>query len=133
MYSGGKAAVMQFNRAITVAYHHEGIRTFATCPGIVNTGLLSQEDWKAFPLEYFTSVEAIVDVVVKLVEGGAIVDAKGVKKSKDENWGLTVEVNGDKIYFRDCPEFCDEKMKMMMANTSMAKQLARIEGRTNGA
>ncbi|KAG9194053.1 hypothetical protein G6011_04088 [Alternaria panax] len=137
MYSASKAAVVQFNRAITVAYHHEGIRTFATCPGTINTGLLSQEEWKSFPLEYFTPMETLVDTVVRLVDGGDIADAKGVKKRKEENWGLTVEVNGSNFYFRDGPEFCDGNMREMMKSTSMAKQLTRIEGDgkngTNGA
>jgi NAD(P)-dependent dehydrogenase (short-subunit alcohol dehydrogenase family) len=134
MYSASKAGVVQFNRAITVAYHHEGVRTFATCPGTINTGLLSQEEWKSFPVEYFTPMETLVDGVVRLVDGGEIVDAKGVKKSKEDNWGLTVEVNGNNLYFSNGPEFCDENMKEMMKNTSMAKQLARIEGgKQNGA
>ncbi|CAN9201060.1 unnamed protein product [Alternaria alternata] len=137
MYSASKAGVVQFNRAITVAYHHEGVRTFATCPGTINTGLLSQEEWKSFPVEYFTPMETLVDGVLRLVDGGEIVDAKGVKKSKEDNWGLTVEVNGNNLYFSNGPEFCDENMKEMMKNTSMAKQLARIEGGkqngTNGA
>ncbi|KAL1798185.1 hypothetical protein ACET3X_002222 [Alternaria dauci] len=137
MYSASKAGVVQFNRAISVAYHHEGIRTFATCPGTINTGLMSQEEWKSFPLEYFTPMETLVDGVVRLVDGGEMVDAKGVKKSREENWGLTVEVNGDKLYFREGPEFCDENMREMMKYTSMAKQFTRIAGGmengTNGA
>jgi NAD(P)-dependent dehydrogenase (short-subunit alcohol dehydrogenase family) len=137
IYSASKAAVVQFNRAITVAYHHEGVRTFATCPGTINTGLLSQEEWKSFPLEYFTPMETLVDTVVRLVDRGDMVDAKGVKKTGEDNWGLTVEVNGDNFYFREGPDFCDDNMRAMMANTSMAKQLARIEGvkkdRTNRA
>lgn len=131
--SGSKAAIVQFNRAITVAYHHEGVRTFATCPGTINTGLLSQEEWKSFPLEYFTPMETLVDTVIKLVDGGDIVDAKGAKKTEEENWGLTVEVNGDNFYFKEGPEFCDDNMGLMMANNSMAKQLARIErGKKDG-
>ncbi|USP76261.1 uncharacterized protein yc1106_03535 [Curvularia clavata] len=133
MYSGSKAAVIHFNRAITVAYHHEGIRTFAVCPGMIRTALLSQEEWQSFAPEHFTPVETVSDTVVKLVEGGEMKDAKGVTKSKYENWGLTVEVNGRNFYFRTGPEFCDDDMKNMMANTSMAKQLARIEGASNGA
>jgi NAD(P)-dependent dehydrogenase (short-subunit alcohol dehydrogenase family) len=134
MYSGAKAAVVQFNRAITVAYHHEGIRTFATCPGTINTGLLSQEEWKSFPEEYFTPVETLVDAVVRLIDGGDIEDAKGRKVSGEDNWGLTVEVNGENFYFRDQAEFCDGNMEKMMAHTSMAKQLARLEkGKGNGA
>lgn len=132
IYSGGKAAVVNFNRAITVAYHHEGIRTFSTCPGTINTGLLSPEEWKSFALEYFTPMETLVDSVIKLVNGGDIEDAKGVAKTKDQNWGLTVEVNGNHFYFRDIPEFCDDNMKAMMEYTSMTKQLARLERHANG-
>ncbi|OAL57414.1 NAD(P)-binding protein [Pyrenochaeta sp. DS3sAY3a] len=127
MYSGSKAAVVQFNRAITVAFHHEGIRTFATCPGTIRTGLLNAEEWKSFPEEYFTPVETLVDAVLKIVDGGDVQDAKGRKVAKADNWGLTVEVNGDNFYFRDGVESCDANMEAMMKHTSMANQLARIE------
>ena len=127
MYSGSKAAVIQFNRAITVAYHHAGIRTFATCPGTIRTGLLNQDEWKSFPEEYFTPVETLVDAVVKLVDGRDIEDAKGRKVKAQDNWGLTVEVNGKSFYFRDGVEPCDKNMENMMKHTSMANQLSRIE------
>lgn len=134
MYSGSKAAVVHFNRAITVAYHHAGIRTFATCPGTINTGLLSQEEWKSFPKEYFTPMETLVDTVCKLVDAGDIMDAKGRRVSGEDKWGLTVEVNGNNFYFRDQAEFCDENMEKMMQSTSMKVQLARIEkGKRDGA
>jgi NAD(P)-dependent dehydrogenase (short-subunit alcohol dehydrogenase family) len=127
MYSGSKAAVIHFNRAITVAYHHDGIRTFATCPGTIRTGLLSQDEWKSFPDEYFTPLETLVDAVVQLVDGGDIEDAKGRKVKAQDNWGLTVEVNGRNFYVRDGVDFCDENMQNMMKKTSMDVQLARIE------
>jgi NAD(P)-dependent dehydrogenase (short-subunit alcohol dehydrogenase family) len=127
MYSGSKAAVIHFNRAITVAYHHDGIRTFATCPGTIRTGLLSQDEWKSFPDEYFTPLETLVDAVVQLVDGGDIEDAKGRKVKAQANWGLTVEVNGRNFYVRDGVDFCDENMQNMMKKTSMDVQLARIE------
>ncbi|KAH7066148.1 hypothetical protein BKA63DRAFT_523848 [Paraphoma chrysanthemicola] len=127
MYSGSKAAVIQFNRAITVAYHHAGIRTFATCPGTIRTALLNQDEWKSFRDEHFTPIETLVDAVVKLVDGGDIQDAKGRTVEGKSNWGLTVEVNGKNFYFREGAEFCDEHMEEMMKNTSMAAQLERIE------
>ncbi|KAI2480123.1 15-hydroxyprostaglandin dehydrogenase [Pyrenophora tritici-repentis] len=131
MYSASKAGIVNFNRAITMAYHHEGIRTFATCPGTIKTPLLTNEEWKSFPERFFTPLESLVETVVKLVDGGDIKDAKGVTKIRDQNWGLTVEVNGRNFYFRDAPEFCDENMKSMMVSTGMASQLARIEGTTS--
>jgi hypothetical protein len=127
MYSGSKAAVIHFNRAITVAYHHAGVRTFATCPGTVQTGLLSTEEWKSFPESFFTPMETVVDTVVKLVDGGDIEDAKGRKVQAQDNWGLAVEINGQNFYFRDGAEYCDENMETMMKSTSMAMQLERIE------
>lgn len=127
MYSASKAGVVHFNRAITVAYHHAGIRTFSTCPGTIRTGLLNQEEWKSFPEEYFTPIETLVDAVVKLVDGGDVEDAKGRKVKAEDNWGLTVEVNGKHFYFRDGVEPCDENMENMMKHTSMAVQLERIE------
>ncbi|KAF2822575.1 NAD(P)-binding protein [Ophiobolus disseminans] len=139
MYSGSKAAVIQFNRAITVAYHHAGIRTFSTCPGTIRTGLLNPDEWKSFPEEYFTPIQTLVDTVVQLVEGGDIEDAKGNKVQARDNWGLTVEVNGKSFYFRDGPEPCDKNMESMMKHTSMEVQLKRIEktkqekAGTNGA
>jgi NAD(P)-dependent dehydrogenase (short-subunit alcohol dehydrogenase family) len=133
MYSGSKAAVVQFNRAITVAYHHAGIRTFATCPGTIRTGLLNQDEWKSFPEEYFTPMETLVDAVTRLVDGGDIEDAKGRQVKGQDNWGLTVEVNGKNYYFRDGAEFCDGYMESMMKHTSMAVQLARIEKTKRGS
>ncbi|KAL6161220.1 hypothetical protein ACJQWK_08637 [Exserohilum turcicum] len=133
MYSGSKAAVMHFNRAIAVAYHHEGIRTLSICPGMIRTGLMTQEEWSFFQPEQFTPVESVRDTVVKLVDGGDLKDAKGVSKSRSEMWGLTVEINGQNFYFREAPEFCDDNMRTMMAHTSMTTQLARIEAAQKGA
>ena len=127
MYSRSKAAVIHFNRAITDAYHHEGIRTFVTCPGTIKTGLLNPEEWKRFPEEYFTPIETLVDAVLRLVDGGNMEDAAGKKVNGDNNWGLTVEVNGHNFYFREQTTFCDKNMEAMMEQTSMANQLAKIE------
>lgn len=127
MYSGSKAAVIQFNKAISYCYHLDGIRTYATCPGTIRTNLMSGEEWKSFPERYFTPIETLVTAVVKLVEGGDLEDSKGKKFSKDDAWGLTVEVNRDNFYFRVPNMFCDEEMESMMKFTSMENQLARIE------
>ncbi|EUC35400.1 hypothetical protein COCCADRAFT_35129 [Bipolaris zeicola 26-R-13] len=130
IYSGSKAGLIIFNRAIALAYHNEGVRTSTICPGTIKTALMSEEEWKFFPAEHFTPVETVSDTVVKLVEGAEMKDAKGITKSKNEIWGLTVEVNGRNFYFRDGPEYCDDNMKEMMTNTSMTKQLTRIEGKS---
>jgi hypothetical protein len=127
MYSGGKAAVIHFNRAITYRYHTEGIRTYSTAPGTILTNLLNAEGWKAFPLQYQTPMSTLVDAVLKLIDGGDMEDSTGKKVSKDDAWGLCVEVNGNNFYFREGTTPCDDNMEAMMRFTSMEHQLARIE------
>lgn len=127
MYSGSKAAVIQFNRAISFAYKTEGIRTYATAPGTIKTNLLSAEDWETFPREFWTPMETLVEAVLKLVDGGDLQDATGRKIVEKDAYGLTVEVFGDGYYFRDGPKPCTENMAKMMEFTSMEHQLARIE------
>ncbi|KAI4916963.1 hypothetical protein J4E90_003468 [Alternaria incomplexa] len=126
MYSGAKAGVIHFNRAITVAYHHAGIRTFTVCPSIVRTRLLSEEEWGSLPESFMTPMETVVNAVVKVVDGGDIEDAKGKKVAGKDNWGLTVELFGKNFYFRDGVEYCDESMKTMAMSTGMKAQLERI-------
>jgi hypothetical protein len=126
MYSGSKAAVIHFNRAITVAYHHAGIRTFTACPSTVRTGLLSQEEWESLPESFMTPMETVVHAVVKVVDGGDIEDANGRKVAGKDNWGLTVELCGKNFYFRDGVEYCNEDMRTMMTTTCMKVQLERI-------
>ena len=136
MYSGSKAAVIQFNRAISYSYHLDGIRTYATCPGTIKTNLMTGEEWKSFPEQYFTPMSTLVKAVTTIVDGGDMQDSTGKKVGKDEAFGLTVEVNRDNFYFREPGQFCDEEMKAMMKFTSMENQLARIEktkAATNGA
>ena len=55
---------------------------------------LLDEEWKSVAEKVYTPIEVLVDVVVKLISGSDIKDAKGVVKTKDQNWGLTVEVIG---------------------------------------
>ncbi|KAI4713899.1 hypothetical protein J4E89_001348 [Alternaria sp. Ai002NY15] len=126
MYSGAKAGVIHFNRAITVAYHHAGIRTFTVCPSIVRTGLLSEEEWGSLPESFMTPMETVVNAVVKVVDGGDIEDANGRKVAGKDNWGLTVELFGNNFYFRDGVEYCDEAMRTMATSTGMKAQLERI-------
>ncbi|KAI4705620.1 hypothetical protein J4E81_000504 [Alternaria sp. BMP 2799] len=126
MYSGAKAGVIHFNRAITVAYHHAGIRTFTVCPSIVRTGLLSEEEWGSLPESFMTPMETVVNAVVKVVDGGDIEDANGKKVAGKDNWGLTVELFGKNFYFRDGVEYCDESMKTMATSTGMKAQIERI-------
>ncbi|KAF2465276.1 NAD(P)-binding protein [Lindgomyces ingoldianus] len=133
MYSGSKAAVIHFNRSIAFSYRLDGIRTYATCPGTVRTNLMTGEEWKSFPEQYFTPVSTVVGSLLKLIDGGSLQDGKGKTVQEEKAWGLTVEINGENMYFTDHVPYCDENMEAMMKYTSMENQLARIEkGKNNG-
>lgn len=127
MYSASKAGVIHFNRAISYSYHLEGVRTYATAPGTIRTNLMNGEEWKSFRQEFFTPIETLVKAVLHLVDGSDLEDSTGRRYPAKQAYGLTVEVNGDKFYFRDGVEHCDQQMKDMMKHTSMENQLARIE------
>ncbi|KAF2013896.1 NAD(P)-binding protein [Aaosphaeria arxii CBS 175.79] len=127
MYSGSKAAVIHFNRAISFAFRQEGIRTYATAPGTIRTNLMNSDEWKSFPEQFFTPMKTLVRGVLLLVDGGDLEDSNGRKVAEEDAYGLTVEVNGDNIYFRDQAAFSDKNMEDMMKFTSMKNQLARIE------
>ena len=100
-------------------YLYDGIRVNAICPGTVRTNLLDANGWAAFPDEFFTPVEKIVEVVILLVEGGEMVDSKGVHIPADKLWGRAVEINGRNHYFRDMPEYCDDQMRQVMVATDV--------------
>lgn len=95
-------------------YLYDAIRVNAICPGTVRTNLLDASVWAAFPDKFFTPVEKIAEVVVMLVEGGDMVDARGVRVSADKAWGRAVEVSGWSHYFREMPKYCDDQMRQAM-------------------
>jgi hypothetical protein len=123
-------------RSIAFPYHHyNGIRVYATCPGTVRTNLMNAKEWTTFPEEYFTPLSRIASTVALLVEGGDVTDAWGRTVRAADNFGLAVEINGERFYFRDLPAFCDENMEKVMRATSMENQLGRLEehkARQNG-
>jgi hypothetical protein len=130
MYSASKAGVLYLMRSIAYSFHHyDGIRTYAICPGTVRTNLLSQDDWKLWPQEYFTPVSKIASTVEMLVDGGKLKDSWGREVSEDKNYGLAVEVHTDKHYFRDQPDYCDDAMRQVMEATGMETQIKRMEGK----
>jgi NAD(P)-dependent dehydrogenase (short-subunit alcohol dehydrogenase family) len=135
MYSSAKAGVIQFNKAISYSYHLDGIRTYATAPGTIKTNLMSGEEWKSFPEQYFTPMSTLVKAVTHIIDGGDLEDSTGKKIKAADAYGLTVEVNRDNFYFREKNRFCDAEMEAMMKFTAMENQLARIEktkAQTNG-
>jgi NAD(P)-dependent dehydrogenase (short-subunit alcohol dehydrogenase family) len=127
IYSASKAGVVNFMRAVAFPFHHyDGIRTYAICPGTVRTNLLSGEEWKAFPEEYFTPTENVSSAVELLVEGGQLKDAWGRTVEHADSYGLAVEIIGSQIYFRDQPDYCNDAMKNILLATSMEYQVGRF-------
>ena len=98
---------------------HSGIRTYAICPGAFKTNLMTAEEKAPFPESMWTPIEKVVAVIAMLIAGGAVEDSKGRRVPAEDNYGLVVEINDDKHYFRDRPEYCDDLMAQNMYNTSL--------------
>jgi len=121
MYSAAKHGVVGLTRSVAKHfYSHDKIRVNCICPGTVRTNLLDAQGWSQFPDSYFTPVSKIVEVVLMLVDGGKMEDAKGVVVEKGKDWMRAVEVNGMNHYFREQPEFCDKAMEEVMKATDIA-------------
>ena len=127
-YAAAKHGVVGFMRSIAKHYYlKDGIRVNAICPGVVKTGLLSENEWGNFPEAYFTPVEKIVGVVEMLVEGrdggeeGARIDGVGIgMRAKDGVlWGEAVEISGERYYYREAPKMCDDAMRAVMEATDI--------------
>ena len=114
-------------RSLAYSLHQEGIRAYAICPGTVRTNLLLSDEWNVFPQEFFTPLTKIASTVEMLVNGGDMEDAAGRKIAKGKDYGLAVEVHGQKHYFRDHVPFCDDDMRQIMAATSMSNQQAAFD------
>ncbi|KAF2731090.1 NAD(P)-binding protein [Polyplosphaeria fusca] len=109
IYTASKHGVVGFMRSISPYFFKEaGIRVNAICPGTVRTNLLSGEEWGNFPSEYFTPVEKVVGVVGMLVRG-----RDEGKEGRVLN-GCAVEISGERHYYREVPEFCDEAMRCVI-------------------
>lgn len=43
-----------------------------------------------------------------------------------QGYGCAVEISGDKFYFREAPEFCDDGMRAIMAATVVENQIGGV-------
>ncbi|KAF2396912.1 15-hydroxyprostaglandin dehydrogenase [Trichodelitschia bisporula] len=129
VYTGAKHGSVGFMRAVAKPFWvYDKIRVNAICPGTVRTGLMDEKSWDSFEGDLLTPVEKVREAVLQLLDGGDMVDAKGVRVSKDEVWGCAVEVNADKHYFREQPEFCNEIMETVMRNTDVTESANLVRG-----
>lgn len=129
-------------RAIAPSYwQNDGIRVNAICPGIVQTNLVDPKGWATFPSHLFIAPETIATVVQMLIhpdtdrhtgtrttttDEAGMVDARGTFLPATQAYGRAVEISGDKVYFREQPEFCDEDMRDVMSATVVEKQVGGV-------
>jgi len=121
IYTSTKHGVLGFMRSIAPNFWRaDGIRVNAVLPGTVKTNLLTPEEWKNFPEEYFTPVEKVVEVVLIFIDGKDAVKGEGQGILK----GKAIECSGNNHYYRDQPKYCDEGMRVVMQSTDK-EELAR--------
>lgn len=115
--------MLGFGRAISKRLFQEGIRVNTICPGIVETNLTGENGWTGFPQHLFTPVSSIYNTVLHLVDGKEdFVDANGSTVPAGQLYGLSVEINLDKVYIRVVPDFCDDAMRQIMEATDPERQ-----------
>lgn len=120
VYTAAKHGVVGLMRSIADHFWmHDGIRVNAICPSTVKTNLLDSSGWSAFPDEYFTPIEKVVETVLMLVDGGNWVDTKGVKVPKEKNFGRAVEISQTNHYFREQVPFSDDVLRIVMGATDV--------------
>ncbi|KAJ5817022.1 15-hydroxyprostaglandin dehydrogenase [Penicillium robsamsonii] len=117
IYAASKHGILGLVRSVAPAFIKEGLRVNALCPGVMATKLMTDEDFKHYPPEYFTPIETLLDAVLKIVDGEDIEDARGRLVQGKDVHGKTIEINVRNIYFRDQPEWCDDAMPFVMAAT----------------
>lgn len=143
-------------RAIAPSYWTYGIRVNAICPGIVQTNLVDPKGWATFPSHLFIAPDTIAAAVLMLIhpdthtnrdtasadsdpdtgaDNGAdngtstitgIRDANGTFVPASKVFGRAVEISGDRVYFREQPEFCDLDMRRTMQATDVENQVGGI-------
>jgi len=120
VYTAAKHGVVGLMRSIADHFWmHDRVRVNAICPSTVKTNLLDSSGWSAFPDEYFTPIEKVVETVLMLIDGGDWVDTKGVKVPKGKDYGRAVEISQTNHYFREQVPFSDDVLRIVMGATDV--------------
>lgn len=112
-------------RSIAPILHKDGIRTNVILPGLVRSNILEEAAWAAFPAEAVTPAKLMTDAVLRVI-GGDMTDARDVTIAGPKLYGRSVEVAVDRFYFREQPEYCDEKMRALIESTGDDAQLGTV-------
>ncbi|KAI1613803.1 3-beta-hydroxysteroid dehydrogenase [Exophiala viscosa] len=116
MYAASKFGVLGFCWSIAKMYKQRfGIRVNTVLPAPVPTNLVTKEEWAGFDSSLFTPPSAIVDVVLKLVDGKDMKDSNGTAFAGKDCVGKAVEVIQGDYYFRTPMAWCNDKMFQAMA------------------
>lgn len=141
----GIDGVVGFMRAIAPSFWTHGTRVNAICPGIVQTNLVDPKGWATFPSQLFIAPETIAATVLMLIRptqkhattgtnadsdshshSDGMQDAEGTFIPASQAFGRTVEISGDRLYFREQPGFCDLDMRRTMQATVVENQVGGI-------
>lgn len=105
---------------MSTSLHHSQTRLLilheAICPGAVRTNLLSSDMWCKFPQDHFTPISKIAETVLMILDG----DGKQANGASSKPLvGQTVELSGDRHYFRQQVDYCDDAMAATMGSTGV--------------
>ncbi|KAG0153240.1 hypothetical protein PDIDSM_5090 [Penicillium digitatum] len=116
VYSGTKHAIIGFTRSVGERLWEEGVRVNALCPGVVETPLLAVEEFYAlFSREILIPMAVVTGVVLQLLSGEAMTDARGTRVAGDEMHSRAVHVSGKNFLFIEKPEIYDEQTRITWA------------------
>jgi NAD(P)-dependent dehydrogenase (short-subunit alcohol dehydrogenase family) len=123
IYVASKHGVLGFLRSIAEHFYtHDKIRVNCICPSTVKTNLLDDSAWSEFPAEYFTPLSKIVDTVLMFIDGGDLVDTKGVTYPKGKDYGLAAEISQTNHYFREVVPYGDDIIRITMGATDVGDE-----------
>lgn len=67
-------------------------------------------------------METITSTVRQLIRGGELVDAKGRKVSKEDNFGLAVELFGKEIFIQDQQPYTNDGIRQVCEGARLSNQ-----------
>lgn len=109
-------AIIGFTRSVGERLWEEGVRVNALCPGVVETPLLAVEEFYAlFSREILIPMAVVTGVVLQLLSGEAMTDARGTRVAGDEMHSRAVHVSGKNFLFIEKPEIYDEQTRITWA------------------
>jgi NAD(P)-dependent dehydrogenase (short-subunit alcohol dehydrogenase family) len=109
-------AIIGFTRSIGKKLWAEDIRVNTICPGVVKTALLTDELQSFFPEEIIIPLEVVTELVLELLSGNSMTDAREISVPADEMHSRALLITGHKFHFIDQPEIHDEVGKLTYAS-----------------